>query len=66
MDKIFTAEERTRFTEDMRPLVESRKGIARFSSVFHMGFQGADFREAMVGSDIMIRGSRAMLGRATR
>ena len=39
MDKIFTAEERARFIEYMRPLVESGKGIARFSSVFIWAFK---------------------------
>ena len=35
MDKIFTAEERARFIEYMRPLVESGKGIARFQQRIH-------------------------------
>jgi hypothetical protein len=39
MDKIFTAEERTRFIEYMRPLVESGKGIARISNLFTWAFQ---------------------------
>jgi hypothetical protein len=32
MDKIFSAEQRTRFIKYMRPLVESGKGIARISN----------------------------------
>jgi arsenite methyltransferase len=39
MDKIFTAEERARFIEYMRPLVESDKGLARHSSVFIWAFK---------------------------
>ena len=39
MDKIFNAEERARFIEYMRPLVETGKGIARLSSVFIWAFK---------------------------
>jgi arsenite methyltransferase len=39
MDKIFTAEERARFIEHIRPLVEGGKGLARFSSVYIWAFK---------------------------
>jgi hypothetical protein len=39
MDKSFTAEERARFIEHMRPLVESGKGIVPHSSAFIWAFK---------------------------
>ncbi len=39
MNKIFSAEERQRFIDHMRPLVEGGKGLARSSSVFIWAFK---------------------------
>ena len=39
MDKIFTAKERARFVEYMRPLVESGKGRFRMSAVFMWAYK---------------------------
>jgi hypothetical protein len=51
MEKLFTAEEREQFIDHMRPLVESGKGIARFSNVFIWAFKARSLRNPGSGPD---------------